>query len=400
MTTITERKADSPMRSTTRLLRGLAVVPLALGLTVPASAAPATEDWSIGGTEFVEDSSNVRADGTVARLAGDQAEAASARSSTPIGIAVFAPHQLPTPATGVTAELDGKAELDVRGRLPDGTWSEWIPLPAALEAPATEVQVRAVLTGPDGSVAGITMHPNDTAPVDQRVSADAAGLTYRVYATREGLVGHRTANGHHIGGHDHFVALPSRRGLAGNGKGDYSVRVCANRRCEWAPVWDVGPWNTKDDHWSTPGARQSWKNLPQGMPEAQAAYHRGYNKGKDQYGRKVGNPAGIDLADGTFLNGLKLKGNAEVTVTYQWTGTAPVGTVHTDGIPLNVRSGASSGNPQVGLAANRAQVRIDCKVAGQVVSGTFGTGSTWYQLAPGMFVAAVYVAGGGAAPAC
>jgi hypothetical protein len=28
------------------------------------------------------------------------------------------------------------------------------------------------------------------------------------------------------------------------------VRVCATSgRCEWAPVWDVGPWNITDDYW-------------------------------------------------------------------------------------------------------------------------------------------------------
>jgi len=98
------------------------------------------------------------------------------------------------------------------------------------------------------------------------------------------------------------------------------VKVCAaNGRCETAPVWDVGPWNTKDDYWNASSVRQSWKNLAQGKPEAQAAYQNGYNGGKDQFGRKVGNPAGIDLADGTFWDGLKLTDNSWVTVTYLWT---------------------------------------------------------------------------------
>lgn len=36
-------------------------------------------------------------------------------------------------------------------------------------------------------------------------------------------------------------------------------------------------------------------DLPQGISEAQAAYFNDYNDGKDQFGRIVTNPAGIDL---------------------------------------------------------------------------------------------------------
>jgi hypothetical protein len=108
--------------------------------------------------------------------------------------------------------------------------------------------------------------------------------------------------------------------LSPKGSHEYSVRVCAdNGRCETAPVWDVGPWNTRDDYWNPPSVRQNWKDLPQGTPQAQAAYQNGYNGGKDQFGRRVRNPAGIDLADGTFWDGLGLTNNAWVTVTYLWT---------------------------------------------------------------------------------
>lgn len=46
--------------------------------------------------------------------------------------------------------------------------------------------------------------------------------------------------------------------------------------------------------------RQMWTDLPQGKPEAQAADQDGYNGGKDQSGRTVANPDGIDLAGGVF----------------------------------------------------------------------------------------------------
>jgi hypothetical protein len=82
-----------------------------------------------------------------------------------------------------------------------------------------------------------------------------------------------TANGHVITSRDHFVALPSGRGLSPKGSGSYRVRVCKtdNSRCEYAPVWDVGPRNTKDDYWNPASVRAEYQDLPQGQPEAYAA---------------------------------------------------------------------------------------------------------------------------------
>jgi hypothetical protein len=221
-----------------------------------------------------------------------------------------------------------------------------------------------------------------------------------VFATREGLEGKTTANGHTIAERDHFVALPSRRALSGRGKGDYSVRVCVDRqsRCTWAPVWDVGPWNTRDDYWNDD--RQMWEDLPKGTPQAQAAYSDGHNDGKDQFGRKVRNPAGIDLADGTFWDALELKNNAWVEVTYQWTGSGPWGTVDTQGATVNVRAQPRGDARHVGMAARRAQVRVECSVTGGKVSGTQGTTRTWLRLADGMYVSAAYINVGKSASEC
>jgi hypothetical protein len=72
-----------------------------------------------------------------------------------------------------------------------------------------------------------------------------------------------------------------------------------------------------------------WKDLPQGKPEAQAAYQDGYNGGYDQFGRRPANPAGIDIADGSFWYDLGLSNNDWVNVTYLWTsgGGTPTGLV-------------------------------------------------------------------------
>jgi uncharacterized protein YraI len=89
-----------------------------------------------------------------------------------------------------------------------------------------------------------------------------------------------------------------------------------------------------------------------------------------------------------------------VTVTYQWTGANPAGVVQTPGDTLNVRSAPNSQAAIVGLAGNRAQVRIECAAAGEQVTGTQETTDGWFRLAAGMYVSAAYVSGGRNAPAC
>src|SRR5690606_22639732 len=77
-----------------------------------------------------------------------------------------------------------------------------------------------------------------------------AQVTYRVYATRVGLVGHTTANGHVIQPNDRFVALPSRTVLNSNGGTTYTVTISNPANGKTAtnvPVWDIGPWNCDDN---------------------------------------------------------------------------------------------------------------------------------------------------------
>ncbi|MGH3846452.1 MAG: hypothetical protein ACRDS0_34315, partial [Pseudonocardiaceae bacterium] len=145
--------------------------------------------------------------------------------------------------------------------------------------------------------------PDESAQTEPDDPAQGRALTYPVYATRGGRpVGGRTANGHVTQPSDHFVALPSRRALSPNGSHRYSVRVGNPRtgRSEVAPVWDIGPWNSNDDYWNPSSQREAWQDVPQGTPQAQAAHQDGYHGGRDGSGRHVTNPAGIDLADGTF----------------------------------------------------------------------------------------------------
>ncbi|SMC91162.1 hypothetical protein [Kibdelosporangium aridum] len=312
-------------------------------------------------------------------------------STADTGMAIYPPTELPMAVNTFTAAVSG-GQLDLRGKLPDGGWTEWTDT-GTLDVSTKTVQVRLVFNEKVRSARLALRH------VPIRPRTNATPLSYRVFATREGLVGGKTANGHIIVERDHFAALPSRRGLSPKQTGSYSVQVCApNGRCAWAPVWDVGPWNTRDDYWNHP--RQEWQDLPQGTPQAQAAYQNAYNNGLDQFGRNVRNPAGIDLGDGTFWDALKLTGNAWVTVTYLWTGSGPHGYVRTPGDTLNVRSGTNSNAPIVGLAGHLAQVRVECETVGEELTGSQGTSDRWLRIAPGRYVAKAYVSGVTGAVTC
>ncbi len=409
------------------LAAGLAVLALLGGALAGAPAARAAAASSLGDTWIAElaveggdDTNVVAADGAV-RLAGDTVRAQSARSPLAEGELLLAPRRMPTAVDRVTAKVTADVPpgaqvlVDVRGLRADGTWSGWVTAspggPAVLPEPTTQVQVRATLVagdhgaGPalqrlwlsaDRTRAAVPAGPT-TIPITPGAGAPASravpAVSSRVFATREGLVGGTTANGHVVAVRDHFVALPSRRGLSPRGTGDYTAKVCApNGRCAWSPVWDVGPWNTTDDYWNPAAARQTWKDLAQGTPQAQAAFTQHYNGGKDGFGRRVVNPAGIDLADGTFYDDLALRDNSWVTVTYLWTATGHSGLAKPTGAPtLVVRSAPTDASSAVGAVAGGARVAVQCSAAGQQRSGTQGTSSSWLRIGPNQYVPAAGV---------
>ncbi|WP_219413194.1 hypothetical protein [Pseudonocardia nigra] len=356
---------------------------LAVGVPAPASAReepPATWSPDLAAGDAV----GVTVDGGTARLdpaaafpapAGEGRSTEAEAEAEPMGLLTLPVRELTTPTDRIGAAVTGDvppgatATVDVRGRRATGGWSEWVPAiggaegsAAVLPEPASDVQGRLVLTGSDAAapaVRGVTFTAlPPTAPLAESGAEQVLPLSYRVFATREGLVGRTTANGHVIGPRDHFVALPSRRALSPRGTSDYSVKVCApNGRCAFAPVWDVGPWNTRDDYWNPPHQRREWRDLPQGLPQAQAAKENGYNRGRDQYGRKVANPAGIDLADGLFWDALGLQKNSWVQVDYLWTGLLRLSKV---GAEQPLRAAPDAEAEVVGVAAEGAAVPVEC----------------------------------------
>jgi len=277
----------------------------------------------------------------------------------------------------------------------------WRGGPRVLVAGATALAAVIALADPVAAAPAAGLDRARTLPVVTTRATAGQPVTYRVFATREGLVGGTTANGHVIRDRDHFVALPSRRGLSTRDGGERTVRVCAQSgRCAFAPVWDVGPWNTTDDYWNA--VRQGATGLPRGLAAAQAAYQDGYRGRRDEAGRTVANPAGIDLADGTFWDALRLTDNAWVLVTYLWTGSGASGRVRTGGMPLNLRAAPRSTAAPVGMAAEHAEIPIECQVRGPSVAGAVRTTDLWDRVAPGTYVSHAYlvVPVGFRAPAC
>ena len=354
------------------------------------------------------------------------------------GLATFPaqPLEEPTDTVDVAVDATGGTErilTEARGVRSDGMWTEWHPTRTdggrvSLTETVTEIQLRIEVSsserGVEASVTEVRVRPVEPSGDDQTpggddpVADDDVPRPYsaRLFATRIGLVGNTTANGHTVRPDDHFVALPSRRGLSSRGGGEYTVRVCGTGefgpdasgrfedhtpRCAYLPVWDVGPWNITDDHWNDD--RESWGDLDRGHPQAQAAYAEGHNGGLDGFGRRVLNPAGIDLADGAFEQGLQLPTNGWVQVDYLWTAEyrerAEI-TTATRRDPVIVRAGPGTNHDTVGLAAHKANVDVACQVIGDPATGPEGAGDVWYRVGEGHYVPAAFAQGGSDAPRC
>ena len=116
----------------------------------------------------------------------------------------------------------------------------------------------------------------------------------------------------------HEVALPHRRLKFGR-QPRVSLRRVSGGPKVWTRVKEVGPWNTHDNYWARRKHRTMFKRVPRCKPEAQVAYYQNFNGGKDEYGRKVLNPAGVDVTRAVARGmGLKRYQNAWVYVRFPW----------------------------------------------------------------------------------
>ncbi len=118
------------------------------------------------------------------------------------------------------------------------------------------------------------------------------------------------------------VALP-HRALKFRGGYRVSMRPASGGRRVTAPIKEVGPWNTFDNYWHTRKKRDMWRSLPRCTPEAEAAYFRNFHKGRDEQGRIVRNPAGLDMTLAVaqrlgIKKQMQRRGLVRVFVKYPW----------------------------------------------------------------------------------
>ena len=132
------------------------------------------------------------------------------------------------------------------------------------------------------------------------------GLRCYVFATQY--------NGHTT----HEVALPHRK-LKFGSRPRVKIRRGRGGPGVWARAREVGPWNTYDNYWARRKHRTMFKRAGRCNPEAQEAYYHNFNRGKDEFGREVLNPAGVDVTRSVARNmGLKRYQNAWVYVRFPW----------------------------------------------------------------------------------
>ncbi|NTW98220.1 MAG: hypothetical protein HGB28_06705, partial [Oscillochloris sp.] len=150
----------------------------------------------------------------------------------------------------------------------------------------------------------------------------AVAPTFRIRATRQGMVGGRTANGYIIPPNARFVSLPCWCALSSKGGDEYKVRITYRGRSTVVPVYDVGPYSARDDYWNV--ARTGYPDLERGWPMDHAAYYEGYNGGQADKGY-VRFPTAMDVGDGAWIDDLGIVGDqAEVEVTMLWMGQDPL----------------------------------------------------------------------------
>lgn len=307
---------------------------LYLSQLIPPTILPTTAAEPLAQREGVA----IAASGTIELLTAALAPPLEEQSTYQrYGFYTAPPEPLSTPTSQITVRYDATQPpgsilmLDVRVSADGQRWTSWevnVANGATVDFPlaARLAQYRARLFG--NHLASPTLRSVQVTAVDtptlapQVAPQHAVAPTYRIRATRLGLVGYRTANGHIIQPRDHFVALPSWRSLSSRNGNEYQVRITYRGRTAVAPVWDVGPWNTRDDYWSA--NRERYRDLPVGWPQDHAAYYDGHNGGYAEKGY-VRFPTAMDVGDGIWWDELGIHGDqAEVEVTFLWLGADPL----------------------------------------------------------------------------
>lgn len=267
--------------------------------------------------------------------------------SAPVNLGAFqhygshtsAPQRLAQPTTQLT--LNYRAEtpagslvlIDVRGSSDGRRWLPWVTelAPDAVigfAQPISYAQYRVTMMGNPAAlpqVRTITLSVNyryrEPTVLSGKLDAYAIAPTFRVRATRMGMVGGRTANGWIIPPRARFVSLPSFSSLSSLNGNEYQVRLTYRGRSVVVPVYDVGPYSRRDDFWNP--VRRGHPDLEWGWPVDHAAFYEGYNGGWAEKGF-VRFPTAVDVGDGSWIEDLGIVGDqAELQVTFLWLGQDP-----------------------------------------------------------------------------
>ncbi|HMO59662.1 MAG TPA: hypothetical protein PKC19_20095, partial [Roseiflexaceae bacterium] len=286
--------------------------------TLQAAAIPTSPPVIAAGTLV---SAVANRDGSL-QLATDAAAAAPvygnyARFGQAIMPAIHAPAPFRALSIGYEATTPPGAALlvDLRTSLDGQRWSAWeLDIDAGsvvtFAHPARYAQYRVTLLAHDATptISRVVLAPARAAGLFRAMS-DGVPIapTFTIRGTRQGMVGGRTANGHRIIKRDHFVSLPCRCALSSKGGNEYQVRITYRGKTSVAPVYDVGPWNVRDNYWA-PQEERYFSDLRQGWPQDHAAYYDGHNNGRAAKGR-VRFPTAIDVGDGAWWDDLGIRGD-------------------------------------------------------------------------------------------
>ncbi|GLZ53369.1 heparin lyase I family protein [Actinomycetospora sp. NBRC 106378] len=134
-----------------------ALLAAVVGLATSAAAVPTGESWGSELSVSGGDDVNVKlVDGAVRLVTPSTAKARSE------GVMVLPPRRPAVATNAITTALTAdvppgtSARVDVRGVLPDGSWSPWLPSKdgtrTVLPALTTQIQARIVMIGGDGAV--------------------------------------------------------------------------------------------------------------------------------------------------------------------------------------------------------------------------------------------------------
>ncbi|MFV9503012.1 MAG: hypothetical protein AB4911_00455 [Oscillochloridaceae bacterium umkhey_bin13] len=228
--------------------------------------------------------------------------------------------------------LGGEVRVDVRGSLDGQRWLPWVTdlAPGSVigfDQPIRVAQYRITLLAGSELAPGVrdlTLRASNRATTARAAPMPAPhdiAPTFRVRATRMGMVGGRTANGWIIPPRARFVSLPSVGVLSSRGGNEYQVRLTYRDRSVVVPVYDVGPYSTRDDYWNV--ERRGFPQLERGWPMDHAAFYEGFNGQRAEKGF-VRFPTAVDVGDGAWLDDLGIVGDqAELEITFLWLGQDP-----------------------------------------------------------------------------